>query len=363
MKPLSYIPALTGLRYLAALGVLFCHFSSLLPHDLALQSLAELGGNGVGLFFVLSGFVIANNLSVNARQTLKWFYLQRLARILPLTWLTLFVVGLAYAFHGVDLALMGHYAVDPHWVWTSWWLNVLCLQAWIPDFQTQQFWNAPAWSISAELFFYAMAPYLVLKLKTLQSSTILVATFLSTLLGFLLYWLLAPQWIQDPFILDFFPIRLPLFGLLAFAYGIGFYRLFQEQTQLHRGVQILGLFILLVASYRLKNEWNHSQSWSVAFYYFTTLPLFGGLIYSVARDTSVISRVLSSPLLQLLGNASFALYLMHWLVLEFVIESHMPFGLWHMMALMLGLSGVSVVMHLWFEKPVRQWVLGYFKTR
>jgi hypothetical protein len=66
--------------------------------------------------------------------------------------------------------------------------------------------------------------------------------------------------------------------------------------------------------------------------------------------------------MQLLGNASFALYLMHWLVLEFVIESHMPFGLWHMVALMLGLSGASVVMHLWFEKPVRQWVLGYFKT-
>jgi len=33
-----------------------------------------------------------------------------------------------------------------------------------------------------------------------------------------------------------------------------------------------------------------------------------------------------------------------------------------MVALMLGLSGASVVMHLWFEKPVRQWVLGYFKT-
>ena len=42
MIPLSYIPALTGLRYLAALGVLFCHFSSLLPQGLALQSLAEL---------------------------------------------------------------------------------------------------------------------------------------------------------------------------------------------------------------------------------------------------------------------------------------------------------------------------------
>ena len=134
-----------------------------------------------------------------------------------------------------------------------------------------------------------------------------------------------------------------------------------ETLVLHPGLDWTALLGRLLSS--LKIDETTSQSWNVAFYYFTTLPLFGGLIYSVARDTSVISRVLSSPLLQLLGNASFALYLMHWLVLEFVIESHMPFGLWHMMALMLGLSGASVVMHLWFEKPVRQWVLGYFKTR
>ena len=134
-----------------------------------------------------------------------------------------------------------------------------------------------------------------------------------------------------------------------------------ETLVLHPGLDWTALLGRLLSS--LKIDETTSQSWNVAFYYFTTLPLFGGLIYSVARDTSVISRVLSSPLLQLLGNASFALYLMHWLVLEFVIESHMPFGLWHMMALMLGLSGASVVMHLWFEKPVRQWVLGYVKTR
>ncbi len=134
-----------------------------------------------------------------------------------------------------------------------------------------------------------------------------------------------------------------------------------ETLVLHPGLDWTALLGRLLSS--LKIDETTSQSWNVAFYYFTTIPLFEGLIYRVARDTSVISRVLSSPLLQLLGNASFALYWMHWLVLEFVIESHMPFGLWHMMALMLGLSGASVVMHLWFEKPVRQWVLGYFKTR
>ena len=355
-----YIPALTGLRYFAALGVLWCHFSTLLPSSLVLQSLAELGGHGVGLFFVLSGFVIAHNLTLTVNPSLGRFYLQRLTRILPLTWLMLFTVSLAYQLLGSHLALMGGYQVDPQWVWSSWVVNALCLQAWVPDFQTQQYWNAPAWSISAELFFYALAPLLVLRLKTLRPITLLGSTFVATLVIWALYWRLAPQWLHDPFILDFFPIRLPLFGLLAFIYGIGFYRLHQTQEAQNHSVQIIGLLALLVASYVLKNAWGASTPFGVGFYYFSTLPLFGVLIYRVSSDTSVIARFLSSPWLQSLGNASFALYLMHWLVLEFAIDLKIPFGFWHWVALVISLSGASVALHLWFEKPARQWLLSYF---
>jgi len=46
--------------------------------------------------------------------------------------------------------------------------------------------------------------------------------------------------------------------------------------------------------------------------------------------------------------------------LEFAIDLKIPFGFWHWVALVISLSGASVALHLWFEKPARQWLLSYF---
>jgi peptidoglycan/LPS O-acetylase OafA/YrhL len=359
-QPTRLIPALTGLRYGAALGVLFCHFSSLLPPHPLLSAVAELGGHGVGLFFVLSGFVITHNIVVHPDQSWSGFVLQRLSRILPLTWLMLALVSLAYALYPGDLALMGPYRLDPQWVVGSWVVNFLCLQAWVPDFQTQQYWNAPAWSLSAELFFYALAPFWVTKLLTLKPRTLLMFTALSTGVAYSFYRLMAPAWIDDPYILDFFPLRLPLFGLLAFTYGIGFYRLYQTQPTKNCTFSIVGLMLLLMGSYALKGEFKVTPAFDIGFYYLTTLPLFGALIHQMARDQGVISRVLSSPPLNALGNASFALYLMHWLPLEGVIASKVAFNANDLVLTIGVLSLGSLALHNGFEKPVRHWILRRF---
>lgn len=85
-----YFPSLNGLRFLAAFAVLVHHIemycSKKLHTNYPLPG--DLGGLGVTLFFVLSGFLITYLLLVEKKQThtisIKEFYLRRILRIWPL---------------------------------------------------------------------------------------------------------------------------------------------------------------------------------------------------------------------------------------------------------------------------------------
>ncbi|MCE3229542.1 MAG: acyltransferase 3 [Bacteroidetes bacterium] len=78
---------LDHLRALAIVLVFFYHYSVLFPHPKWMDTYGRFGWIGVDLFFVLSGFLIANHLfeDVQNKKTvpLKQFYLKRFFRIVP----------------------------------------------------------------------------------------------------------------------------------------------------------------------------------------------------------------------------------------------------------------------------------------
>jgi peptidoglycan/LPS O-acetylase OafA/YrhL len=86
----KHYPALDGLRGLAILLVLFCHYAFILPVrgrvGASLEMLSFQGWVGVTLFFVLSGFLITGILvdSKGQPQYFKNFYARRFLRIFPL---------------------------------------------------------------------------------------------------------------------------------------------------------------------------------------------------------------------------------------------------------------------------------------
>ena len=55
------IPALTGLRFVAALWVVISHYGLALAYPPGLREVGAQGGAAVSLFFVLSGFVLTYN--------------------------------------------------------------------------------------------------------------------------------------------------------------------------------------------------------------------------------------------------------------------------------------------------------------
>ena len=144
--------SLTGLRFWFAFLVVL-HHSLVHWFGRGAYVLSDFGYIGVDFFFVLSGFVLTWSWRPNASARRFWW--NRLARIWPLHITTLV---LAVAVVGVGVAIPGWWGVLS---------NLFLVQAWSPDVKTYFGFNAVAWSLSCEAFFYVCFPLVVRRLSLL----------------------------------------------------------------------------------------------------------------------------------------------------------------------------------------------------
>src|SRR5947209_15296669 len=148
------LDALTGLRFWFAFLVVVHHS---LQHWFGSQiyPVADFGYIGVDFFFVLSGFVLTWSWrpDVSARR----FWWNRVARIWPLH-LTTMVIALVLVADQVSRpGVLGTLA------------NLVLLQAWVPDQHVYFGYNAVAWSLSCEVFFYLSFPVLARAISRLSA--------------------------------------------------------------------------------------------------------------------------------------------------------------------------------------------------
>lgn len=168
------------LRGLAATLVVFAHIQSHLEHvdGVGLPALA-IGGSGVDIFFVISGFIIWTTSQPRSVGTLS-FYRRRLIRIVPLYWLvTAFIVSVALAMPAVLSSTVfdrGH---------------VLASFAFIP-FPHPVLHDpypvlVPGWTLNYEMFFYllfGLALLLPTRLASLSACLAVLASLVAV--GFIL---------------------------------------------------------------------------------------------------------------------------------------------------------------------------------
>lgn len=163
------LDSLTSLRWWAALAVFFFHIRNLVPLPGPISEIARFGNFGVAFFFVLSGFVLTWSWRQNVG--IGTFYWRRVARIYPLHLVTLLI------------AIPVFYSVspDPSQTWVKPFdiavlvLCLLLLQGWSRDPAILFAGNPAAWTLTAEMFFYAMHPFITRVLRYLDSSRALWA--------------------------------------------------------------------------------------------------------------------------------------------------------------------------------------------
>src|SRR3954465_3656973 len=165
----SRLDALTGLRFWFAFLVVVHHS---LQHWFGnrVYPVADFGYIGVDFFFVLSGFVLTWSWrpEVSARR----FWWNRVARIWPLHLTTLVLAVVFVADQINHPGVLGTVA------------NLLLLQAWVPSDKVYFGYNAVAWSLSCEVFFYLAFPWLVKAIASMstRSQQVLIGAVVCALL-------------------------------------------------------------------------------------------------------------------------------------------------------------------------------------
>lgn len=322
---------LTSLRFFLAIWVVVHHETEYRSNLLGgvgdvytpLYNFARTGYLAVGVFFVLSGFVLAYNYSLGQSWTSegrKRFAVARFARIYPaycaglLLLLPFIAKGLYNRFTG---ALAIHQAFAAALNWTL-------LQAWFPRFALT--WNAPGWSLSNEAFFYACFPFIgVLLWRLSRLRTLLTGYFLvwaASLVVPLIVVVKGVHGLGDISAttvnlglhprLEAFVIFNPLLQLPYFCAGIvlaRIYGLLQQSNHwlIGRGYWIYlpgfvleGLAILAAGRFPLPLYRNG-----------LLLPLHGCVILGLALGGGFLARGLSARVFIFLGDASYAIYILH----------------------------------------------------
>lgn len=163
------IPALTGIRALAALLVLSLHVHQNVPANIAAYlPFINRGYLGVDFFFILSGFIIAHVYIASfvrlSGEALRIFLWHRFIRLYPVhVAVLLLMIAMVMFSHATGRAIRAENFNVADLIW-----QFTLMHAW--GFGNDASWNLPSWSISAEWFAYLLFPIIALVLNRIGNA-------------------------------------------------------------------------------------------------------------------------------------------------------------------------------------------------
>ncbi len=304
-RVLKPIPALTGVRGVAALWVVLYHMQDAAKLDgrfaplRGISLLAE-GWRGVDLFFVLSGFILfyvhADDFRAPGWAVTKRYAAARFWRVYPLNAVVLVLIFMtAWVAPGfMDPGSFGAAAAVQ---------SFLLAQRWfMPDFGSI---NGPSWSLSVEILGYASFPLVAWGLNRIS----MPARRLSVA-GLCLAVLVAASYrlgFADANITGRLTILRMFPAFIAGCALAAFFLSGRARAGRHSGALGVGSFVLIIVLCGIP----FAPAWTV-------FPI-AGLVLSLAYERGPVSSVMASAPVVWLGRISFSLYLTHFTVLNLVI--------------------------------------------
>jgi peptidoglycan/LPS O-acetylase OafA/YrhL len=290
--------ALDGLRAFAATYVVFHHIFEAWGIQTGIGILFLFGQEAVIVFFLLSGFVIMASESGRVASDLAGYALRRLIRIYPLLLLSLLVSTLVAL---ANQRLAGSFS------WSGLAGTAFALQDDIVRkpgaIVSPYLGNSPLWSLSYEIWFYALFPVVCALIRRMGYSQWLVSGI--SLIAFFLY-----LWIPNfaCLILIYFPIWWLGAGL-AYSLANGTTTV---RTTLILQASIAGIAALGVSYAELVKPSPQMAGflWLMARHFLAALVLFQGLAALVHRKWSHDQTAFAFPL-SYAASLSYGLYVLH----------------------------------------------------
>jgi peptidoglycan/LPS O-acetylase OafA/YrhL len=331
------------LRCLAALAVVLHHLQLRLHDDVGGPVFSFAGRAGVDVFFVVSGFIMFHTTRNNDR-TVFQFWTDRAIRIAPMYWLVTWLV--------VGLFLLNLHPIDLEAISAK---DLLADMMFLPNYRADG--DAypildVGWTLNYEIYFYALFGLTFFLRSQVAALGVLSAWFVGTsLIG-----AFGPPL---PHFLDFYfePLTLEFAagGALALLYRRDIPMPAAAGKYLGAAVTVLGFFLVGATSV----AWGEYVNWDPAL---RTLA-FGIPAVLIVAGALMLERSgvsIRNPMLLMLGAASFSIYLIHQLALQYVLvpleqvfPAPGPIGL-----VLLALAGFTaavlagVALHVWIEKPL-----------
>ncbi|WNV84465.1 acyltransferase [Umezawaea sp. Da 62-37] len=353
----SRLPSLTGMRFIAAFFVFTCHVSALgyfSPEVTAWLTRYTLGSGwlGVEFFFMLSGFVLM--WSRRADDTKPRFWRRRFAKIYPVhvfTWLAAIVIAL-----WAGEAITGARIVP----------SLFLVQAWTSDPVVMGSINVPSWTLSCELLFYLLFPWLAALVARIRpdrlwwwAGGVAAAAMLLPLLVYLVVSSdpLLPG-MQMSAMQNWLLVSFPPARALDFALGVVLGQLVRTGGRVpFRMPAAIGLLAVGFALELLLAPTVFGLTMPLV------VPLGLVLLAGAKADIEGTSSVFRAKGMIWLGELSFAFYMVHFLVLYY---THVAIGMsvsWSIpvaIGIALVLCGVTLLIawgiHSFIERPaMRHW--------
>lgn len=343
-KTRIYFPSLNGLRFFAALAVIFTHIELIkrflgfgshwrdmdkVSFDLPLNAvlhreiswitplIANSGPLGVVFFFVLSGFLITYLLfaekEVTSKISIRDFYMRRILRIWPLYFLMVFL-GF-FVLNQIDLfdVPIQRVAIEKNY-----WTNLLLFIFFLPNLAFSLSIAVPnigqLWSIGVEEQFYIIWPWIVKKAKRFLKA-MLIFTFGLIIFKVLVLVLASGNSGYWMGVVKKF-VAMSKLECMSLG-GIGAYYLYFKREKIQKWIDNKWLFGLAVLSVPL-------------LIYLTPKSFQNGvyLIYSVASLIIILhlscatkpALSFENKVLDFLGKISFGIYMYHMMVTVFVVH-------------------------------------------
>ena len=371
----AHLPELTSMRFAAAMVVLLGHFAIFAPLPAWIAPMV--GGYGVSFFFVLSGFILTyrywDEFASGVRlPAFRRYFVARIARVYPSYVLALVLITILYAviehLRPGAVSLPGNRLV-------SWLVNLFALQTFAKSWATQQLWNGPSWSISTEFCFYALLPLILVVLarhaRTLRRllAALAVSVAFGAAMQAAILWLVLGQGWDRWFWLDLMASRniawrLPEFvmGVVAARLLFGGHLAWLASKGARDALLVAGLAGVVLLNYA---PWPPDTA-ETAFLINRQFRLdlgfmfpFACILLALAAGPTFASPVLARPAGVFLGEASYGVYIYHW-IFWMALDHARSAGHSLSVGLVTAMGALTIIFasasYVWFERPARQFI-------
>jgi peptidoglycan/LPS O-acetylase OafA/YrhL len=346
---LTYQPALDGVRAVAVLAVLASHMFSRLGS----------GGEGVDVFFVLSGFLITTLLlqehDSTGRISLRAFWWRRAARLLPALLVLFPIVAVAFALVRPDGWRTSEAGALSALFYVSAWVRAGSF--------SELGWMGHTWSLSVEEWFYAAWPLCMIVFLRRGSR---VTGWIVAAACFAVVYRLVSEQLRPYDYLYKAPDQRASQLLIGCAAGAGLFALGERRSRFARAFVAAGVAGALVAGVTLSGLVAEHASLGLAYTSGQSTVIATASAAVILSIVAVpgwgLARTLTWRPLVWVGRRSYGLYLWHLPIFGLVLLGHAGVSGARLDAervVAIGLAfAAAAISFRYVEQPAIRWVRG-----